>query len=233
MATATRRLKHWGWGYEDQQPPRDQVEATARAVTKLLGFKVDRIENPVPLESVELAESRIRPPARFAEMFSSDRYDRVSHSLGKAYRDVVRGFRGEFPNPPDLVAYPESTEDVDIVLNYCADEGAAAIPFGGGTSVVGGVEPRMRDRYPGVVSIDLKQMDRVLEVDPYRRRPASRPARPARCSRTSSVSTGSPCATSRSPSSTPPWEAGSRPARAGTSRCSRPTSTTWSSRSGR
>ena len=89
----------------------------------------------------------------------------MSHSLGKAYRDVVRGFRGEFTNPPDLVAYPESAEDVDIVLNYCADEGAAAIPYGGGTSVVGGIEPRMREQYPGVVSIDLKRMDRVLEVD--------------------------------------------------------------------
>ncbi len=165
MATATRRLKHWGWGYEDQQPPHDQVEGIAKAVTERLGFDVDEIEEPVPLDAVELPEPRINPPKRFAEMFSSDRYDRVSHSLGKAYRDVVRGFRGEFSNPPDLVAYPESPEDVDIVLNYCADEGAAAIPYGGGTSVVGGVEPRMRDEYPGVVSIDLKRMDRVLEVD--------------------------------------------------------------------
>ena len=165
MATATRRLKHWGWGYEDQQPPRDQVEGIARAVTDRLGFEVDEIEDPVPLDSVELPAPRITPPKRFAEMFSSDPYDRVAHSLGKAYRDVVRGFRGEFANPPDLVAYPESPEDVDLVLNYCADEGAAAIPFGGGTSVVGGVEPRMRDQYPGVVSIDLRRMDRVLEVD--------------------------------------------------------------------
>ena len=165
MATATRRLKHWGWGYEDQQPPRDQVEGIARAVTERLGFEVDEIEEPVPLEAVELPEPRIKPPKRFAEMFSDDRYDRVSHSLGKAYRDVVRGFRGEFANPPDLVAYPESAEDVDLVLNYCADEGAAAIPYGGGTSVVGGIEPRMREQYPGVVSIDLKRMDRVLEVD--------------------------------------------------------------------
>ena len=164
-ATATRRLKHWGWGYEDQQPPREGVEAIARAVTDRLGFEVDGIEEPVPLDSIELPEPRITPPRRFAEMFSSERYDRVAHSLGKAYRDVVRGFRGEFPNPPDLVAYPESAEDVDVVLNYCADEGAAAIPFGGGTSVVGGVEPRMRDEYPGVVSIDLRRMDRLLEVD--------------------------------------------------------------------
>jgi alkyldihydroxyacetonephosphate synthase len=166
VATATRRLKHWGWGYEDQQPPRDQIEGIAKAVTDRLGFAVDEIEEPVPLESVELPESRLTPPKELAGMFSAERYDRVAHSLGKAYRDVVRGFRGEFPNPPDLVAYPESPEDVDVVLNFCADEGAAAIPFGGGTSVVGGVEPRMRDEYPGVVSIDLRRMDRVLEVDP-------------------------------------------------------------------
>ena len=164
--TATRRLKHWGWGYEDQQPPKDQVEGIARAVTDRLGFEVDKIEEPVPLDSVELAEPRLRPPKRFAEMFSADRYERIAHSLGKAYRDVVRGFRGEFPNPPDLVAYPESPEDVDVILNFCADEKAAAIPFGGGTSVVGGVEPRGLEEYRGVVTVDMRRMDRVLEVDP-------------------------------------------------------------------
>jgi alkyldihydroxyacetonephosphate synthase len=166
VATQTRRLKHWGWGYEDQQSSKDEVEGIARAVTDRLGFDVDGIEEPVPLDSVELAGSRLRSPKRFAEMFSDDRYDRLAHALGKAYRDVVRGFRGEFPNPPDLVAYPETPEDVDLVLNFCADEKAAAIPFGGGTSVVGGVEPRALDDYRGVVSVDMRRMDRVLEVDP-------------------------------------------------------------------
>jgi alkyldihydroxyacetonephosphate synthase len=166
VATVSRRRKHWGWGFEDQQPSRDGVEEIARAVTDRLGFEVDEIEEPAPLDSVELAESRLTPPKRFAEMFSDDRYDRVAHSLGKAYRDVVRGFRGDFPNPPDLVAYPESAEDVDVILNFSADEKAAAIPFGGGTSVVGGVEPRELEEYRGVVSIDMRRMDRVLEVDP-------------------------------------------------------------------
>jgi alkyldihydroxyacetonephosphate synthase len=162
----TRRLKHWGWGFEDQQPNREGLEGIARALTDRLGFEVDEIEEPVPLGSVELADSRLKPPEPFAGLFSDDRYDRIAHSLGKAYRDVVRGFRGEFPNPPDLVAYPESAEDVDLVLNFCADEKAAAIPFGGGTSVVGGVEPRGLEEYKGVVTIDLRRMDRVLEVDP-------------------------------------------------------------------
>jgi alkyldihydroxyacetonephosphate synthase len=134
-------------------------------VTERLGFEVDEIAEPVPMDQVELPEPRLKPPSRFEEMFSADRYDRIAHSLGKAYRDVVRGFRGEFDNPPDLVAYPESAEDVDIVLSWCADAEAAAIPYGGGTSVVGGVEPRMREEYPAVVTIDLRRMDRVLEVD--------------------------------------------------------------------
>jgi alkyldihydroxyacetonephosphate synthase len=166
VAVATRRRKHWGWGYEDQQPSREQAEGIAKTVTDRLGFEVGEVEEPVSLDAVELPKSRLAPPKELAEMFSAERYDRVTHALGKAYRDVVRGFRGEFANPPDLVAYPESPEDVDAGLAWCADKGAAAIPYGGGTSVVGGVEPRMREEYPAVVTIDLRRMDRVLEVDP-------------------------------------------------------------------
>ena len=128
-----------------------------------LGFEVDRIEEPVPLEQVDVPKPRLKAPKDFGEMFSADSYERISRSLGKAYRDVVRGFRGEFSHVPDLVAFPESAEDVDIVLSWCEDAKAAAIPFGGGTSVVGGIEPRVGDR--PAVTIDLRKMDRVLEVD--------------------------------------------------------------------
>ncbi len=165
MATATRRRKHWGWGFEDQQPDRAALEGIAKSITERLGFEVSEIEEPVPLEEVELPEPRLKAPKQFEGMFSSERHDRISHALGKAYRDVVRGFRGQFDHPPDLVAYPESAEDVDVVLSWCADADAAAIPYGGGTSVVGGVEPRIGDGYKGVVSIDLGRMERVLEVD--------------------------------------------------------------------
>jgi alkyldihydroxyacetonephosphate synthase len=165
VGTATRRLKHWGWGYEDQQPDRAALEATANAIHERLGFEVEEIAEPVPLEAVELPEPRLKAPAEFGEMFSADPYDRVAHALGKAYRDVVRGFRGEFEHPPDLVAYPESAEDVELALSFADEARAAAIPFGGGTSVVGGVEPRIEGDYKGVISIDLRRMDRVLEVD--------------------------------------------------------------------
>jgi alkyldihydroxyacetonephosphate synthase len=114
---------------------------------------------------VELRAARLRPPDALASILSDDRYERVSHSMGKAYTDVVRGFRGRFENPPDLVARPADDAQLEAVLAFCEDAGAAAIPYGGGTSVVGGIEPRVADSYAGAVSIDLERLDRVLEVD--------------------------------------------------------------------
>jgi alkyldihydroxyacetonephosphate synthase len=105
----------------------------------------------------------LKVPASLGDLFTDDRYERVAHALGKAYRDVVRGFRGEFENPPDLVAFPRDESEIEVVLSWAEAEGAAVVPFGGGTSVVGGVEARLGDR--PVVSLDLRRLDRVLEVD--------------------------------------------------------------------
>ncbi len=157
-----RRLKHWGWGYEDQAPSRQELEAAAKGIHERLGIGGEP-EEPVPLEAVQLRAARLKAPGSFGDLFSDDRYERVAHALGKAYRDVVRGFRGEFPNPPDLVAFPRDESEIEAVLSWSEAEGAAVVPFGGGTSVVGGVEARLGDR--PVVSLDLRRLDRVLEVD--------------------------------------------------------------------
>ena len=158
----TRRRKHWGWGFEDQQPSHEQVEAAAAGARAHLGFPAEEVERPAPLESIELAPPRLDPPASLAPICATDRYERVTHSYGKSYRDVVRAFRGRFDNPTDVVARPAGEADLERVLAWCEEAGAAAIPYGGGTSVVGGVEP------PGErpsVTIDMGSMDRVLEVD--------------------------------------------------------------------
>lgn len=158
-----RRLKHWGWGYEDQAPSATQLREAAEGIRARFGFGGE-VEKAVPLDEVELRRPRLKRPTGFGDLFSDERYERVSHALGKAYRDVVRGFRGEFENPPDLVAFPRDESEIETVLSWAEAEGAAAIPFGGGTSVVGGVEPRLGER--PVVTMDLRRLDRVLEVDP-------------------------------------------------------------------
>jgi alkyldihydroxyacetonephosphate synthase len=158
----TRRRSHWGWGFEDQQPPPEEVDATAAAAREHLGFAPAEVERPVPLDAIELPPPRLDPPAALAHICATDRYERVTHSYGKSYRDVVRAFRGRFDNPTDVVAHPADEADLERVLAWCDEAGAAAIPFGGGTSVVSGVEPP-HDR-PSV-TIDLRSMDRVVEVD--------------------------------------------------------------------
>jgi len=171
MATAAprRRRKHWGWGYEDEQPPYDEVRAAAAAMAPVLGFGDVEPERPVPLEEVELPPPRLDAPAELAEVCAADTYERAAHAYGKSYRDVVRAFRGRFDHPPDAVAHPRDEDELEAVLEWCQGANAAVVPFGGGTSVVGGVEARVGDRYDGAVAIDLKAMDRVLEVDPVSR----------------------------------------------------------------
>jgi alkyldihydroxyacetonephosphate synthase len=160
-----RRHKHWGWGYEDQQPSPEELRRTASLAAEHLGLQLGEIEAPVALEQVELASPRVRAPAALAEICASDDHARASHALGKSYTDVVNGFRGRFAHPPDFVARPREEAEVERLLEWCSSERVAAIPFGGGTSVVGGVTADVPGLYNGAISIDLRALDRVLEVD--------------------------------------------------------------------
>ncbi|HEY1590995.1 MAG TPA: FAD-binding oxidoreductase [Solirubrobacteraceae bacterium] len=161
-----RRLKYWGWGYEDEQPSPQELRDAAAFLTDSLGFGSREPEQPLALDDVELPEPRLEPPDSLSAICSVDRYDRALHAYGRSYRDVVRAFRGSFEHPPDIVAHPRDEAEVEAVLDWAVSSGAAVIPFGGGTSVAGGVEAAVPPGYAGVVTIDLKRLDRVIEVDP-------------------------------------------------------------------
>jgi alkyldihydroxyacetonephosphate synthase len=170
-----RQRKHWGWGFEDQQPTPAEARAAAVGLASHLGpalgdVALGEIESPVALEAVELPAPRVLAPASLAPICAADDRARTTHALGKSYADVVNGFCGRFLHPPDLVAHPRDERDLERLLEWCAAERVAAIPYGGGTSVVGGVTPDIvSGAYSGAVSIDLSALDRVLEVDPVSR----------------------------------------------------------------
>jgi alkyldihydroxyacetonephosphate synthase len=78
---------------------------------------------------------------------------------------VVRALRGEYPLPPDAVAYPDSEQQVSALLDWCSEQRLAAIPFGGGSSVVGGVEPRLDGDWRGVARIRAGSFGPALEKE--------------------------------------------------------------------
>jgi alkyldihydroxyacetonephosphate synthase len=160
-----RRTLVWGWGYADQQPTLEERAVLAREIATSLGRNDVQLEDAPAPADITLVPARIEPPAALAGLCSSGDYDRAAHAYGKAYPDLLRALRREFPNPPDVVAYPRSEADVVALLDWCDAVGAAVVPFGGGSNTVGGVEPPPRDAWPAVVSIDLRGLDQVLEID--------------------------------------------------------------------
>jgi alkyldihydroxyacetonephosphate synthase len=160
-----RTRKFWGWGYEGEGPAREQQEKIAALLAARFGIPTPRIQPPPELAEIALPAARVAPPAALAPICSSAPPDRAAHTYGKSFRDVVRALARDFANPPDVVAYPRDEGDVAAVLDWAASARLAAIPYGGGSSVVGGVEAPPRDAWAGVVSIDLRHLDRVLEID--------------------------------------------------------------------
>jgi FAD/FMN-containing dehydrogenase len=161
-----RRRSHWAWGYEDETPGGAELRSTAAAMAAVLGFgDPGELEEPVPLHQVRLPAARLRPPPELAGICSQSVHDRAWHAHGQSYRDLISAFRGRFDHVPDLVARPHREDEVTALLSWCEDVGAAVIPFGGGTSVSGGVEPDVGSGYAASVSVDLSRMARVLEVD--------------------------------------------------------------------
>ena len=159
------RLKHFGWGREGEGLTPDEEAFVLGRITQQFGPPGAREVTPPPLEDIKLEPPRLKPPASLP-FCSTALYDRAAHTYGKSFPDYVRGLAGDYANAPDVVAYPRSEEEVAAVLDWAGGAQASVTPFGGGSSVVGGVEPQ-RDpaRHKGTVTIDLRELGRVVEVD--------------------------------------------------------------------
>ena len=156
------RKSFWAWGLESDEPTMEQMREMAAKVSRQYGVNLEAVAPP-KLAELDLRQPRISPPASIAQFCSTETHDRAVHSYGRGFRDRIRAFNRQFPNPPDVVAYPRNEEDVVSVLDWCSSSGHTAIPYGAGSSVVGGVEPP--EESDGVVSIDLSALGRVLEID--------------------------------------------------------------------
>jgi alkyldihydroxyacetonephosphate synthase len=154
------RRSWWGWGTSDRALPDAECVSLAALITGL----PDRPRAVPRLGDLSLPAPRLSPPGGLP--FTSAPDVRAAHAYGRAYRDVVRALAGDLGGAPDLVAFPRTEDDVVRVLDWAGGTGAAVVPYGGGSSVVGGVEYRGDGPW---LSLDLGALDRVLEVDPVSR----------------------------------------------------------------
>jgi len=93
-----------------------------------------------------------------------DAHERAFHALGRSYHDLLRLRSGDLSTAPDAVLYPRATEEVVALLAFAAQHDIAVVPYGGGTSVVGGVSATPGP-FKSVVTLDLSGMDRLIDVD--------------------------------------------------------------------
>ena len=161
-------MRFWGWG-EDARA--GGLPAHARAFLDEHVGTAGAERPPVALEQVRLEPSSLSEDAR-AELAAIvgegnvrvDHSERVLHAAGKGYPDLVRLRAGEPEGAPDAIVHPASHDQIRAVLMACAARSIAVVPFGGGTSVVGGVAP-LRGSHGAVIALETGRLGSILALD--------------------------------------------------------------------
>ena len=137
-----------------------------------VGMSGLRRSPPVLLEDLRVVASRL-PGRRLAELekifgaknVSSSIRERVFHSAGRSYFDVLRLRRGELKEYVDAVVYPANEAQLARLFSWASEARIGLIPFGGGSSVVGGLEVVLAEKHKAVVSVDMTRMHALLDFD--------------------------------------------------------------------
>jgi alkyldihydroxyacetonephosphate synthase len=157
----TPRRSFWAWCLESEEPTQQQRDELAAKLSERAGTAI--VARAVPkLEDATLRESRVTVPDAMAGWCTTDTWERAFHAKGAHFTDRTRAFNLEFPNPPDVVAHPRTEEELEATLDWCTNAGYVMVPYGGGSSVVWGVNPPEAD---AIVTIALDRLDQVLEID--------------------------------------------------------------------
>jgi alkyldihydroxyacetonephosphate synthase len=167
------RWNGWGWsGHDNGVAARDEVWAWLAGE---LGMPTLLATPARPLDEISLAPSRLSDTERRvlaalldADRVREDKFERAFHARGRSYHDLLCLRAGNLSDAPDAVVYPRSADEVLKLLVFASEANVAVVPYGGGTSVVGGVTPRSGSAN-AVITIDLSQMNGIERIDPETR----------------------------------------------------------------
>ena len=168
-----RTKTRWnGWGWIDHDDPAASRPDVWSWLASELGMPALLATPARQLEELELPASRLTEEQRHElisivgdENVRSDPFERAYHALGRSYYDLLRLRSGWIESVPDLVLFPRSGHAVQALLSYASRQRIAVVPYGGGTSVVGGVTAKGRDKQQATVTVDLTEMNHLIAVD--------------------------------------------------------------------
>ena len=166
-------MKWWGWGVEGVAFHHDDKPAFAPFVKSIVGVELSAGAHDTGLDFASLEVPATTAPDAVLDALRgavgedsvdvSD-HDRVVHTYGKSIRDLIRIRRGVLRRVPDVVVYPADEAEVQAVVALAAEHDLVLIPFGGGSNIVGSLEPQPEEVRP-VVSLDMGRLDKVLDID--------------------------------------------------------------------
>ena len=162
MPQQQRKRSFWTWGHVGDEPSEADRRKAARSIARRTGVHLD--PPPVPqLSDIEIRPSRLNVPEQLRDWVSTGREERLLHTYGGHPLELLAALRGRFDNPPDAVAHPRNEEELERTLEWAAGAGHAVMPYGGGTSVVWGVNAP--ENAATAVTVDLDFLNSVLEID--------------------------------------------------------------------
>jgi alkyldihydroxyacetonephosphate synthase len=165
VSDGARRRSIWAWGWRDRFPD-DAARAGLAQLARALLPKSEPALRALPPEEPALSAPEVAMPPELAAFATQAPGERAARTRGRAFVDLVAGFAGDYAGAPAIVARPRDAGEVTRVLETCDARRWAVVPFGGGTSVVGGVDSALaRGDREAVVSLDLAALSAILEVD--------------------------------------------------------------------
>src|SRR5262245_40085951 len=124
-----RERSFWGWGYADKFPDEEGRAAVAQHAMGILGFEGLAPQPASALDGILMSMPCVASPRELEEFATQDKRERALHTYGRSYRDLIRGFRGDFSAAPDFVASPRNEAEVVAALAACERDRIAAVPF--------------------------------------------------------------------------------------------------------
>lgn len=163
------RMRWWGWGTDGHDKP--ITEASEKLLAREIGMDLSANNPPRTLQDVSIPASRLSEDdvRALGEIVGDgnvavDHDTRVEHAVGRSYPDLARLRAGKLDVAPDAVVLPQTEKHIEELFALCAERKIAVVPFGGGTSVVGGVEA-IDGGLGKAIAVSMTAFDKIIEID--------------------------------------------------------------------